>query len=142
MTAEEMWRSCRINGEYQAWSFGGEPDKLADLVKNGIKTATCSALVFYENDGEAMPKTGDHSVILDSNGDAVCVIRTKKVYIEEFGRVSEDHAFKEGEGDRTLAYWRQVHEKFFTDELKTIGMSFDKSLKLVCEEFELVQASI
>ena len=32
--------------------------------------------------------------------------------------VSEEHAYKEGEGDRSLAYWRAVHEEFFTKEFE------------------------
>ena len=43
MTAEELWRCSGLTGEYEAWAFGEAPDKLASLVKGGIKTATCSA---------------------------------------------------------------------------------------------------
>ena len=33
-----------------------------------------------------------------------------------FDEVSKEHAYKEGEGDRSLAYWRDVHEDFFAEE--------------------------
>ena len=46
MTAEEMWKKSGLTGEYEAWSFGDDADELARLVKEGIKTATCSALCF------------------------------------------------------------------------------------------------
>ena len=138
MTAEELWRKSGLQGRYEAWAFGGAPDKLADLVRKGIKTATCSACVLYELEKEEIPKEGDYSVILDSNENALCIIRTNRVYIESFDKVSAEHAFKEGEGDRSLAYWRDVHREFFTEELKPFGLEFDEKMKLVCEEFEVV----
>jgi uncharacterized protein YhfF len=138
MTDKELWDKSGISGMYKAWAFGGAPDKLARLVVSGIKTATCSALVLFELEDEPIPKPGDYSVILDSVGNAVCIIRTTRVYVVPFEDVSEDHAFKEGEGDRSLGYWRAVHEEFFTEELATVHLQFDKRMELVCEEFELV----
>ncbi len=93
MTAEELWKRSGLSGEYEAWAFGGAPDKLAALVKSGIKTATCSALILYELENEPIPKQGDYSVIIDSADNAVCIIRTTNVYIESFDCVSEEHAF-------------------------------------------------
>ncbi|MBQ6477842.1 MAG: ASCH domain-containing protein [Erysipelotrichaceae bacterium] len=138
MTAEELWQKSGLQGSYEAWAFGGAPDKLAELTRKGIKTATCSALVLYEQEGEEIPKEGDYSVILNARQEAVCIIRTTKVYIESFDKVSTEHAFKEGEGDRSLIYWREVHREFFTDELESVNMTFDEKMKLVCEEFEVV----
>ena len=142
MTAQEMWDRSGFQGNYQAWAFGGAPDKLAKLVMQGVKTATCSALALYEYENEEIPKAGDYSVILDSDGQAVCIIRTTKVYIETFDQVSERHAYLEGEGDRSLEYWRQEHEEFFTEELKTIQQNFDAKMELVCEKFEVVFAEM
>ncbi len=138
MTAEEIWRRSGIDAEYEAWAFGGAPDKLAALVKAGVKTATCSALCFYEIENEPLPRAGEYSVILDAAGGAVCVIRTVKVYITAFREVTPEHAYKEGEGDRSLAYWRAVHEEFFTEELGSAGLRFSEDMLLVCEEFEVV----
>lgn len=138
MTAEELWRDSGLLGEYSAWAFGDDADRLAELVKAGIKTATSSAFCFYELEGEALPKEGEYSVILDSKEVAVCIIRTTRVYVTSFDQVSEGHAFKEGEGDRSLEYWRRVHERFFAEELKSIGQEFDERMSVVCEEFEVV----
>lgn len=138
MTAEEMWRGSGLTGEYDAWSFGGDPDELSKLVKEGIKTATCSALCFYELEDEPLPEAGEYSVILDSRDNAVCIIKTTEVYITSFDQVSARHAFKEGEGDRSLDHWREVHRRFFAEELKSIGRAFDEGLQVVCEEFEVV----
>ena len=56
MTAQEMWDRSGFQGNYQAWAFGGAPDKLAKLVMQGVKTATCSALALYEYENEEIPK--------------------------------------------------------------------------------------
>ena len=138
MTAQEMWERSGLTGTYEAWAFGDNPDKLAQLVFQGIKTATCSALELYESEDEELPKIGDYSVILDSQDNAVCIIMTTNVYICPFNEVSEEHAYKEGEGDRSLTYWRDVHKEFFTEELKSINRNFDENMKLVCEEFKVV----
>ena len=53
------------------------------------------------------------------------------------GRAGAEHAFLEGEGGRSLDYWRRVHMEYFTEELAAVGLSFDESSELVCEEFEL-----
>ena len=81
MTAEKMWRMSGLEGEYEAWAFGGDADKLAQLVKDGIKAATCSALVFYELENEELPQVGGYNIILDSEENAVCITRTTKVYV-------------------------------------------------------------
>ena len=138
MTSEELWKRSGLIGKYEAWSFGEVPDKLADLVLQGIKTATCSAYDLYLINNEPLPQTGDYSVILNSNEEAVCIIKTLKVYVTEFNQVSEEHAFKEGEGDRSLDYWRKVHESFLTNELASVNRLFNENTKVVCEEFEVV----
>ena len=140
MTAEELWRESGLTGSYESWAFGDAPDKLATLVKNGVKTATCSAYDLYQTDSEPLPKEGDYSVILDSNGEAVCIVKTVKVYITEFQQVSAEHAYREGEGDRTLAYWRKVHTDFLIRELSRLHLTFSENTRVVCEEFELVFA--
>lgn len=123
---------------YEAWEFGDSPNELASLVKNGIKTATSSAYDLYAKEDEPLPKSGEHSVILSSKDEAVCIIKTVKVEVCKFFDVGADFAFKEGEGDRTLAYWRKVHEDFFTKELQAEGLEFSPEMKVVCEQFELV----
>lgn len=138
MTPEELWERSGLTGTYEAWSFGEAPDKLAELVLQGIKTATCSVYDLYRINNEKILQEGDYSIILNSNKEAVCIIRTLKVYVTEFSRVSEEHAFKEGEGDRSLEYWRKVHSNFVTNELASVNKLFNEHSKVVCEEFEVV----
>ena len=126
------------NVPYDAWAFGDDADVLAQLVMSGKKTATSSAYPIYELEGEEIPKTGEYSVILNSKNEAVCIIRTTEVYVIPFNQVSEKHAYLEGEGDRSLDYWINVHRNFFTEELKGTGLEFTEEMMVVCEEFEVV----
>ena len=124
--------------EYEAWAYGADPDTLAELTRTGVKTATASAGPLYELEGEPLPRAGEYSVILDSRDQAVCIIRTTRVYTVPFDQVSAEQAYREGEGGRTLDYWRRVHEDFFRKELAGAGLEFSPDMPVVCEEFEVV----
>lgn len=142
MTHQELWAAYRAvhpeaGDDYEAWAFGGDPDGLAELTRTGIKTATASAGALYQMEGEPLPAPGEYSVILDGRDEAVCVIRTTRVYTVPFDQVSEEQAFREGEGDRSLEYWRRVHEDFFRKELAGAGLEFSPEMPVVCEEFEV-----
>ncbi|MFC0273699.1 ASCH domain-containing protein [Metabacillus herbersteinensis] len=121
-----------------AWQFGGNPDHLAQLVIDGIKTATCSALINYELENEQIPSFGDYSIILNSKDLPVAIIKTLEVEIMPMNKVPEDFAIAEGEGDKTYRYWKDVHEEFFKAELSKIGREYTEDMMLVCERFELV----
>lgn len=142
MNAQQMWNLYstkeNITADYEAWAFGAAPDELAQLVLSGTKTATASAYPLYILDGEELPRTGEYSIILDSKDEAVCIIKTTKVFVVPFDEVNEHQAFKEGEGDRSLVYWRIVHEAFFRECMEEAGLVFDYKMKVVCEEFEKV----
>ncbi len=139
MTAKQMWekfsQAHHITADYEAWAYGEDADSLARLTLLGTKTATASACALYKAAGEEMPKAGDYSVILDSRENAVCIMRIEMVFVVPFCQGDEKQAWKEGEGDRSLSYWRQVHKLFFQDELSAAGMEFDDHMLVVCEEF-------
>ncbi len=113
-------------------------DELADLVLRGEKTATASAYELYKLENEPLPQAGSFDVILDSQDRAVCIVEITKVSVLPFNEVSADHAFKEGEGDKSLAYWQQVHEAFFTECLAEAGLEFSQETGVVLEEFRKV----
>lgn len=143
MTPEQLWQEYKqinptIGDEIDVWSFGAEADELANLVLQGQKTATASAYDLYQIGGEELLQVGTFDVILDSKDQAVCIIEITKVDVVPFKQVSADHAFNEGEGDRSLAYWRQIHEELFTEWLAEEGLTFTKDTGVVLEEFRLV----
>lgn len=145
MTEKEMWAAyiqeypCYKDKNYEAWCYGSEmPDLLADLTVSGTKTATASAYPFYEYEKCDLPKVGEYNLILRTNGEAVCITRTTSVAVVPFMEVTAEHAYKEGEGDRSLQYWRTVHAQAFANELTEINEKFSEDMLVVCEEFKVV----
>ena len=80
----------------------------------GRKDGGGSALPLYEAEHAPPAAAGQHSVVLGADGQAVCIIRTEKVAVVPFCEVDAAHAFREGEGNKSLAFWRQAHEAFFS----------------------------
>ena len=129
--------------DYQAWSFGNSPrmaDELGELVLQGKKTATASLVWLFEADIEPYPEVGDYHVILDSLGKPICIIHTTELEVRAFEEVGEEHAYLEGEGDRSLHYWREAHWAFFTDECGKLERVPNMRMPVLCEKFALVYA--
>lgn len=126
---------------YVAEAFGDNPrlaDELAALVLSGVKTATCSALWEWEAANDPLPPVGLFTVVLAGDGAPVCIIETTEVTIRAFDQVDARFAWEEGEGDRSLAYWRDAHQRFFARTLPLIGRAPAPDMPLVCERFRLV----
>lgn len=126
----------------EAFAFGRGAemeDHLADLVNRGIKTATTGAYELYGPD-EHVPQVGEYNIILDSTGEPVCVTQTMVVEIVPFNRISREHAWHEGEGDRSYDYWHQVHLDFFREEYKNEGKGrvFHEDAPCLCEVFRKI----
>lgn len=126
---------------YTSWYFcDNEKDAahLAKLVLAGTKRGTASLVDSFEKEGEQIPKAGDLSIITDWNGIAQCMIETCNITITPFKDVTAAFALREGEGDKSLAYWRDAHVAFFTRELEAENQAFHEDMLVVCEEFEVV----
>ena len=124
----------------EAWPFGATPahaDELLALVLTGIKTGTASTVWEYEDGDEPMPQVGELSIILDGSGEPRAVIRTTALEIAPFDRVSAEHAHSEGEGDRTLASWREAHERYWR-RYSGSPRGFAPDMPILCERFELL----
>src|SRR4051794_41196650 len=93
-------------------SFGDGPelaDELLALVLDGRKTATCWAA----SEGQ-LTGLGRRMVALDGAGRPRAVIETVELVRRRFHEVDAAFAHDEGEGDRSLAYWRHAHRIYFT----------------------------
>ena len=149
-TVKEMWKkylstigeNINVTGKtYESWYFcNNEKDanELAGLVKKGIKKATASLHCLYEIENELIPEVGDYAVITNWKGVAQSIIQITSINTIPFKEVTEEFAAKEGEGDKTLSFWRKVHRKVFTLELKEYSKKFSEDILVVCEEFEVV----
>ena len=126
---------------YEACHFAdSEPvaDALAALVLQGTKRATASLVWALEAAGKAAPKPGDLSIVTDWQGNALCVIETQSVQVVPFDEVSAAFAATEGEGDKSLAYWREAHWDYFGRECAAIGTTRDLKMPVLCEVFSVV----
>lgn len=115
------------------FSFGDSPalaDELAALVLAGLKTATCG---HADTDEPAFP-VGALSVMIDGAGRPRAVIETVEVTRRRFREVDAAFAHDEGEGDRTLQFWREAHRAYFT----RAGV-FAEDMPLWCERFRVVE---
>ena len=149
-SVKEMWENylmsighdiVNINKKYTSWHFCDneeDADNLAELVKQGIKRATTGLYYLYEIEGDTLPKDGDLGIIIDWQRKAQCIIETKKVTILPFKEVTERFAKIEGEGDKSLKYWQEVHINAFNRHLNNYKMKFNEDMLVVCEEFETV----
>lgn len=116
----------------ERWAFGDteqQADELVKLVLDGVKTATCSNL-----DGEGIPQPGDVFVVVDGKNEPVCAIELTTVDMRTYEQVDAAHALAEGEGDRSLDYWRKEHKRFFEEyEL------FSPDMTLVLMHFKVIE---
>ena len=124
-----------VPDRYQAlrsFAFGDGPelaDELLDLVLRGIKTATCST---QDEPNTSLP--GERWIVLDGQGAPGCVIESTEVSYRRFSEVDAKFAFEEGEGDRSLKYWREAHREYFSKQGR-----FSEDMMLMCERFRLVE---
>ena len=110
----------------------------AELVLKGQKRATAACLAELELAGEKVPEPGDFAIVTRWSGEPVAVIRTRSVAIERFADVTEAFAKEEGEGDLTLAWWREAHEAYYKRVLAGTEYQFSDDLLIACERFEKV----
>lgn len=146
MVVEQFWNEYKKQNPNapehppEAWSFGSGADmanELLELALTGRKTATCSLHALYEIDDEAIPEVGGYNIILDGAGEPTAITRQTSVEIIPFNEVGEDFARAEGEGDLSYSYWHDGHVRYFSELLETYGRTFDPTMLLVCERFEL-----
>ncbi len=119
--------------------FGADPEtqrECAELVLCGKKTATASLRWVYDAyPEEPIPRADVYSVVLDETGSPVAILQNTEVRVAPFDEVSAEHAFLEGEGDRTLAYWREVHWRFFAESCASIGREPHPKMPILLERF-------
>lgn len=122
-----------------AW-FGDDPAmarELGQLVRAGGKTATAGLLWKWRADDRPLPVPGDRQVIIDWDGTPLAVIEMTDVTVVAFDDVDAAFARAEGEGDRSLATWREIHWAFFTRECRRIGRAPAPDMPVICMQFRL-----
>ncbi len=107
------------------------------LVLAGKKTATASLLWEWEFDGDALPVVGQNDALLDWTNEFVGVLCATAINVVPFCEVSKEFATLEGEGDLSLAFWREVHWSCFERTCGRIGRTMSEDVPVVCQEFKL-----
>lgn len=115
-----------------------DADECAELVVKGIKQATATSLWWFEKNNETLPKVGDQYVVTNWNGYAKAVIETIKIEQIPYNQITSEFAAVEGEGDKSLEYWKRVHEAYYKREMEPYGDKFDENMIIVCEYFKTI----
>jgi uncharacterized protein YhfF len=123
-------------------AYGDSPElsiALLALIKQGSKRAGSSLLWSYAPSQEPLPAVGDIAIVLDHLQQPALITRNLTVEITPYEQVSAAYAAIEGEGDGSLAYWREVHWAYFARECERLGLAATASMPVVCVTFELLQ---
>lgn len=129
------------NGSVRVDAYGDSPglsEQLLDLIRSGRKRAGTGLLWAYEADGESIPAAGDIEIVVDHHNEPALVTRITSVQVIAYGEVTAEYAAIEGEGDGSLAYWREAHWAFFSRECQRLGRKPDESMLVVCGVFEVL----
>ena len=121
---------------------GRQRARLVAAILAGTKTATAGLWEEYRRSGEALPRVGGASVLVDSDDRPVAVLETTEVRVLPMGEVDARFATDEGEGFASLAEWREAHEKFFrsAEMRRALGdppLEIGAETLLVCERFRV-----
>jgi uncharacterized protein YhfF len=115
-----------------------DANECLDLVMKNVKKATSPSLLGLQLRNERLPKIGEFLVITDWSGKAKCIIKTTAVKLKPYFSIDENYALKEGEGDKSLAYWKKTHWDYYTRELSEFNREPRESMIVICQEFEKV----
>ena len=128
-------------GRLRVDGYGDSPElsaSLLALIRQGRKRAGTSLLWAVEFDNDAVPRVGDVEVVVDHRNEPALIARITDVRVLPFDAVTAEYAAIEGEGDGSLAYWREAHRAFFGRECERIGRQPVESMPVVCSIFEVV----
>ena len=110
----------------------------AKLVVKKIKQATAPSLWSFEINNEKLPRKGDLNIITNWNKVPQAIILTTKIELIKFSEITEKFAQREGEGDKSLAYWKKVHKAYYKREMQGHKEEFSKDMIIVCQYFDTI----
>lgn len=116
-------------------------DELADRVLAGVKRATASLAVEFSAAGDPLPAAGDVCIVLRGDGRPMAIIERIAVAQRPFSAVDAAFAAREGEGDGSLAWWRDAHRAYFGRVCDRLGGVFDEQTPVLCQSFEVIWRS-
>jgi uncharacterized protein YhfF len=147
-TLEQFWREFLISNpnnqikkipeSYYFCDNEKDANECADLVVKNIKRATATSLWWFEKNNQPLPKVGDLAIVTDWYGTPKAVIETVKVEPTPYNEITPEFAEIEGEGDKSLEYWKKVHKAYYQREMTPFGDNFDEKMIIICEYFKTI----
>jgi uncharacterized protein YhfF len=113
-------------------------DELLALYLAGKKTAGSGLVQDYQTAGDPLPSPGRFWIILDSNGNPRCLVKTIRVVFNRFKDIPDEIALAEGEGDCSVGHWKGVHGELYAPYLSQWGIPDLDEAEVVTEFFEVV----
>ncbi len=110
----------------------------ANLVVEKIKQATASSLWWYDKNNEKLPGIGNIYIVTDWVGKAKAIIETTKIEKVPYDEITPEFAGIEGEGDKSLEYWKDVHWDYYSREMKPHNEKPTNDMIIVCEYFKTI----
>lgn len=110
----------------------------ADLIVKGEKRASCSMEYWYTHQNESYPKVGNLHVVTNWLEEPLCIIELTEVTRCQYKDITAEFAAAEGEGDKSLSWWRDAHWDFFSNECEELGIAPTEEMWLVLERFQVV----
>ena len=114
------------------FSFGNTPttaDELLGLVLLGVKTGTS----WRADEGE-QTVVGQRHVVLDGRRRPRAVLETIELRRIPYMEVDAEFARDSGEGERTLASWREDYRSSYGRQGR-----FSEDMEMYCERFRLIE---
>ena len=122
-------------------AYGDSPElseALLTLIRSGQKRAGTGLLWAMAVDGDPLPAVGDIEIVVDHLNAPALITRVTRVSVVPYSEVTPEYAAIEGEGDGSLAYWRDAHWAFFSRECARIGRAPSEAMPVVCSVFEVL----
>lgn len=131
-----------ITGSFaDAWGFGDNPeliDELFGYMLSGIKRTSTSLCIETELEDWLEPKVGEFNIILDGKDKLAAVIKSISTRNVKYRDVDADHAYWEGEDDRTLKSYFREHDKYYKRHGEALIFEFNRDMEVILERFKLV----
>jgi uncharacterized protein YhfF len=77
-------------------------------------------------------------VVTDWYKIAKAIVEVVKVEQTPFNLITDEYAAIEGEGDKSLEYWKKVHWEYYSREMEEFDEKPTEDMVIVCEQFKTI----
>ena len=139
---DRVKRETGVEGDFtDAYGIGDSSELkqvFLELILEGKKRASTTLVRESMLEGWPEPEVGQYNIVLDGDDEPAVVIRTVSVRRCRFSEVDEEHAYWEGEDERTLDAYIREHTKYYTRIGRRLGFEFTPDMEVILDRYELV----